>query len=163
MPHPMTRHCFSIVLAGMLLLTLACDESRNPASHTVPKSQPEQDLAITFGGFIQNGAQDQLLDGQCHTNLTRDVLECDIHNGLIPWNIMEITFQVIRAGEKPEGEHHYYRERVSIASLQTQTVTIKLGMQLPADTHLTFRGGKSSTMSHWSWLIVGAKGKRVAG
>lgn len=150
--------CSSIVLAGvLLLLTLACDETKSPASNPIPKPQIEQNLTITLGGFIENGPEDQLLDGQCRPNLTRDVLQCDIHNGLIPWNITEITFQVIRTGD-PENEHHYYRERVSIASLQTATVTIKLAMQLPADTRLTFRGRQTSTMTHWEWLIVGAKG-----
>lgn len=152
----------SVVLAGILLLTLACDETTSPASNPAPppKPQVEQDLPITFGGFIQNGPQDQLLDGQCGTNIARDALQCDIHNGLMTWNITEITFQVIRVGD-PENEHHYYRERVSIGSLQTETVNIKLGMQLPADTLLTLRGGKSTTTSHWSWLIVGAKGQPV--
>jgi hypothetical protein len=47
----------------------------------------------------------------------------------------------------------------SWAPLQTEHVTLKLGMQLPADTYIKFRsrpGGQ--TMSHWSWLIVQAKG-----
>jgi hypothetical protein len=100
------------------------------------------------------------LDGQCRTNLPHDALQCDIHNGLVPWNITEIIFQVIRNTD-PENEHHDYRERVSIGSLQTETVNIKLGMQLPADTRLTFRNGKSITTDHWSWLIVGAKGTPV--
>jgi hypothetical protein len=73
------------------------------------------------------------------------------------WNITEITFQVIRGGD-PENEHHYYRERASIASLQTETITIKLGMQLPADTYFKERSGQVDTFTHWSWLIVGAKG-----
>ncbi|HLK34687.1 MAG TPA: hypothetical protein VKT29_16450 [Terriglobales bacterium] len=144
-----------------LLVTLACDETKSPASNPISKPQVEQNLPITLGGFIQNGPEGQLLDGQCRPNLTRDVLQCDIHNGLVPWNITEITLQIIRTGDA-ENEHHYYRERLSIASLQTETVTIKLGMQLPADTRLSFRGGQTSTMSHWQWLIVGAKGIAIA-
>lgn len=108
-------------------------------------------------GGLQNGPQDELLNGQCSPNLSRDVLQCDIHNGLMKWNITEITFQVIRGGD-PENEHHYYRERASIASLQTETITIKLGMQLPADTYFKERSGQVDTFTHWSWLIVGAKG-----
>jgi hypothetical protein len=123
-----------------------------------PKTKPEQDLAITFGGWVQNGPEDQLLHGLCGANLTRDVLQCDMHNGLMKWNITEITFQVVRLGDR-EDERHYYREKVSIAPLQTETVTIKLGMQLPADTQISIKGRPTRTTSHWTWLVVGAKGK----
>jgi hypothetical protein len=151
------KWCSSIVLAGLpALLALACVEN-TPRSQSNSKPEPEQDLEITFGRFIQNGPEDQRLDGQCSTNLTRDVVQCDTHNGLMKWNITEITFQVIRTGD-PENEHHYYRERASIASLQTETITIKLGMQLPADTYFKMRSGEIKTFTHWHWLIVGAKG-----
>src|SRR5437016_6388171 len=136
----------SIAVGLMFSTMLGCDRTvshSNPAP--TPQSQVEQDLPITFGGFIHNGPEEQKLDGQCRPNITRDVLQCDIHNGLIPWNITELTFQVIRHAD-PESEHHYYRERVPIGSLQTETVIIKLGMQLPADTN------------HWSWLVVDAEG-----
>jgi hypothetical protein len=146
-----------IPLVMLSLLLLACDDSPR-ASSAKPEPEPEQDLAITFGGFIQNGPEDQLLDGQCSANLSRDVLQCDIHNGLMKWNVTEITFQVIRTGD-PDNEHHYYRERASIASLQTETITIKLGMQLPADTYFKMRNGEVKNMRHWQWLIVGAKGQ----
>jgi hypothetical protein len=149
----------SILLVVLpLLLALACDESPRAASN--PKPEPEQDLVITFGGFLQNGPQDELLNGQCGPNLSRDVLQCDIHNGLMKWNITEITFQVIRGGD-PENEHHYYRERASIASLQTETITVKLGMQLPTDTYFKERNGHVDTFTHWNWLIVGAKGQHL--
>jgi len=52
-----------------------------------------------------------------------------------------------------------YRERVSIPALQTQHVSIRLGMQLPADDYIKYRGKPGGhTFSHWSWLIVQAKG-----
>jgi hypothetical protein len=145
---------FAAILLVPLLLCLACTDSP-----TEPK--PEQDLTITFGGFLQNGPKDELLNGQCQANPTRDVLQCDMHNGLMKWNITEITFQVIRTGDR-EDEHHYYRQRISIAPLQTETVTIKLGMQLPADTQDLIKGkALTPRMSHWQWLIVGAKGQSV--
>lgn len=140
------------IFTALFLHCVACD-----TTPPIQKPAPEQALVITFGGFLQNGPQDELLDGQCGLNQTRDVLQCDIHNGLMKWNISEITFQVIRIGD-PENEHHYYRERVSIESLQTETFTIKLGMQLPADTYFKMRNGQTHTSTHWSWLIVGAKG-----
>ena len=154
-----SNHILSIVVAGMLLLMVACDGASPPAANpsTAPHPQAEQDLPITLGGFIHNGPEDQKLDGQCGTNITRDALQCDVHNGLMPWNITELTFQVIRNSD-PETEHHYYRERVSIGSLQTETVNIKLGIQLPADTRYTISKGKPIVSSHWNWLIVGAKG-----
>ena len=119
-------------LVLFLSLSLSCDNTQ-PTPTPGPKLEPEQDLMITFGGFLQNGPENELLDGQCRNSLARDVLQCDIHNGFMKWNIREITFQVIRTGDA-ENERHYYRERVSIESLQTQTVTIKLGMTLPRDT-----------------------------
>jgi len=74
------------------------------------------------------------------------------------WNVTEMTFQVIRYGD-PENQHHYYRERAAIAPLQTETVTIKLGMQLPGDKHLKKHNGEVETFADWDWLIVGAKGQ----
>jgi hypothetical protein len=100
------------------------------------------------------------VDGQCQANPARDVLECDMHNGLMKRNITEITFQVIRTGDR-ENERHYYRQSISIAPLQTETVTIKLGMQLPADTRVSIKGGAARTLTHWQWLVVGAKGQSV--
>jgi hypothetical protein len=142
-----------------LLLCLACTNSA-PSAESIPKPKPEQDLAITFGGFVQNGPEDQLLDGQCQANPARDVLLCDMHNGLMKWNITEITFQVIRTGDR-EDERHYYRQRIAIAPLQTETVTIKLGMQLPADTQVSIKGRAPKTLTHWQWLVVGAKAQSV--
>ncbi|MBZ5682236.1 MAG: hypothetical protein LAO24_19255 [Acidobacteriia bacterium] len=150
---------FAALLVAPLLLCLACTDGA-PSAESSPKAKPEQDLAITFGGFVQNGPEDQLLDGQCQANLTRDVLQCDMHNGLMKWNITEIAFQVIRTGDR-EDERHYYRQRISIAPLQTETVTIKLGMQLPADTRVSIKGGTARTLTHWQWLVVGAKGQNV--
>jgi len=152
--------CFSNVLVGLLLLgSLACDETA-PSRDVKPTEKPEQELQITFGGFIQNGPQDQLLDGTCTSDVMRILLECDIHNGLADWDITEVTFQVLRSGG--DGRH-YYRERVSIASLQTEHVTIRLGMQLPPDEQPRIRGRAiGKPQSHWNWLVVGAKGRHVA-
>ncbi len=81
----------------------------------------------------------------------------DIHNGLVGWNVTEVTFQIIRIGDD---QQHYYRQRISIAPLQTEHVDIKLGMQLPADDYIKYRGKPGGqNFSHWSWLIVGAKGR----
>lgn len=151
----------SIGLILVLLPVLGCNWGGSlPNQRPIPQSEAEEDLPITFGGFIQNGPEDQKVDGQCKPNFARDLLSCDIHNGLIPWNITELTFQIIRDTD-PENEHHYYRERVSIGPLQTETVVIKLGMQLPADTQTRLRGRKPVITDHWHWLVVGAKGTRL--
>ena len=105
---------------------------------------------------MRDGPEDQLLDGVCGTNATRNVLECDVHNGLMGWYVTEITVQVMRTGDE---ERHYYRERVSIVPLRTVHVAIRLGMQLPPDDYIKVRGrpgGQSRT--RWSWLIVKASG-----
>jgi hypothetical protein len=141
------------------LISVACDESATPRVAT-SKEEPEQDLRITYGGFIQNGPQDQLLDGVCGTDVTRNTVNCDIHNGLLGWNVTEVTFQIIRTGDD---QQHYYRQRVPIAPLQTEHVGIRLGMQLPADDYIKYRGKPGGqTLSRWSWLIVGAKGRAVS-
>jgi hypothetical protein len=150
--------CLFKLALFLSFVSLACNES-TPSRDLHPREQAGQDLQITLGGFVQNGPQDQLLDGQCAPDAMRSVLECDVHNGLMDWNITEITFQVIRTGDE---EHHYYRQQVSIAPLQTERVTIRLGMQLPPDDQFKIHGrlvGKP--LSHWNWLVVGAKGKGI--
>jgi hypothetical protein len=135
---------------SLLLLSSACGETAKPSGDPAPKQIPEQDLKITYGGFRQDGPQDQLLDGVCGTDVTRNNVDCDVHNGLVGWKVTEVTFQIVRHGDD---QQHYYRELISIAPLQTEHVTIRLGLQLPADTYI-----KGRTLSHWSWLIVQAKG-----
>jgi hypothetical protein len=149
--------CLLKLALFLSFVSLACNES-TPSRDQPHTQQSEQSLAITLGGFVQNGPQDQLIDGQCTPDTTRTVLECDMHNGLMDWNITEVTFQVISTGDD---QHHYYREQLSIRSLQTEHVTIRLGMQLPPDDQLKIHGRPvGKPQSHWNWLVVGAKGKR---
>lgn len=150
------RCLFALLAASLALGFLACVE-RTPSRDKGPKVGPEQDLNITFGGFMQNGLQDQLLDGHCASDTTRNVLKCDIHNGLMGWRITEVTFQVIRAGDN---QQHFYREQVSIAPLQPEHVDIRLAMDLPPDSQFKVHGQPyGKPQSHWSWLIVRALGK----
>lgn len=145
---------------GFLLATLACVNDSSSGA----RPQADESIPITYGGFVQNGPPDELLDGQCSPNVTRDILECDIHNGLLHWNITEVTLQVISNVEhvNENTPAHYYRQSISIPCLQTATVTIRLGMTLPPDTQIKVRGRPSgSPLSHWSWLVVGARGRRV--
>jgi len=149
------RSILTRLAISLLLMSSACEETK--PNDPAPKGTPEQDLRITYGGFVQNGPQDQILDGVCGTDVTRNNVTCDIHNGLEGWNVTEVTFQIIRTGDD---QQHYYRQRISIAPLQTEHVDIRLGMQLPADDYIKCRGKLGGqTLSHWSWLIVGAKGR----
>jgi hypothetical protein len=146
------------VLTCLLMGLSACDQL-NPPREAKPPEQPEQQLTITYGGFIQDGPEDQLLDGTCSPDADRTTIECDIHNGLAGWSITEITLQVIRP-PYDETNHKYYRERVEIEPFQTAHIVIRLGMELPPDDQLKKHGRPiGKPMSHWSWLVVGAKGK----
>ncbi len=151
--------CLFILAVSLSLAYVACVET-TPSGNVSTREEPEQDLRITYGGSIQNGPEDQLLNGVCGSDMTRNIVECDVHNGLVHWSVTEVTFQVIRIGDD---EQHYYRERLSIAPLQTAHVAIRLGMQLPPDDQIKYHGRPGGqSLSHWNWLIVGAKGKPAA-
>ena len=149
--------CIVIPLGVSLALAMAACTKTSPSTDVrTAQETTGQDLKLTYSGFMQDGPEDQLLDGVCGTNATRNVLECDVHNGLMSWYVTGITFQVMRTGDE---ERHYYRERVSIPPLRTAHVAIRLGMQLPPDDYIKVRGrpGRQSR-THWNWLIVKASG-----
>lgn len=87
----------------------------------------EQELRFDESGAIQDQPEGQVMDMFCKvTNPERTAIACDVHNGLQKWDITEMPFKV-----RPEAEdqQNLYRERVSIASLHTETVNIKLGLK----------------------------------
>jgi hypothetical protein len=133
-----------------------CQITRIPET---PNAAPQEDqaLRITFGGFIENQPERGKLEGVCGTDATRNVLNCDIHNGLLDWTITEITMAVTQSPYN-EDDTKYYREAVSIESLKTGHISIRLGLQLPADDVINRHSGAAATLSHWSWLIASAKG-----
>lgn len=123
-----------------------------------PKDSPqEQDLRITLGGFIENHPERGALGGVCGTDTTRNVLNCDIYNGLLDWAVTEITL-VVTWLPYDDNNKRYYREPVSIGSLKTSPVSVRLGLQLPLADVVKRRNGAPTTMKHWAWAIVGAKG-----
>ena len=136
---------FSLIFAAMIMLT---------AGAVRP---PEQDLRITYGGFLDGGDESQKIEGTCSTDDTRSVLTCDIYNGLPKW---QVTALIIRVTWAPysQADVRDFSERVSIQPLTTGTVRFKLGKQLPADT--VFPGRR---LSHWNWLIVGARALPISG
>ncbi len=117
----------------------------------------DQELPITVGGFIENHPERGTLNGVCGTDATRNVLNCDIYNGLLDWTVTEITLGVTWAPYNDD-DKRYYRESVSIESMKTSQVSIRLGLQLPLDDVIRRRNRAPVTMNHWSWLITGAKG-----
>jgi hypothetical protein len=123
-----------------------------PASPLAQDKKAEQDLRITFGGFVENHPEGGQLGGVCGTDTTRNVLNCDIYNGLLEWTVTEITLAVTWSPYRDD-DKRYYRVRLSIESLKTERVSVRLGLQLPPDDVVGTR-----TMKHWAWLIAGARG-----
>jgi hypothetical protein len=149
---PMIR-ALSLIFAASIMLTAGCREAVQP-----PLDQPrEQDLRITFGGFLDGGDENQKIEGTCNTDDTRSVLTCDIYNGLPKW---QITALIIRVTWAPYSQDNVrdFSERLTISPLTTGTVRFKLGKQLPADEVFSER-----RLSHWSWLVVGAKARPISG
>lgn len=152
-----------------LLITLAfsgCEQAQRAAesvpSRPQPSTSPEpQDLALTLGGFLAGGPQSERVTGQCGPAPTRDVLTCDIYNGLPKWTLQEVTLVVVWTPYRDE-ERRYFQVPVSIEPLSTKQVTVRLGLTLPADEVFPpARTGEPRLIRHWSWLIVGAKGIRA--
>jgi hypothetical protein len=146
-----------VMLAFIILCALvlsACNETSTYTYTKAPKVE-EQDLRITFGGFIQGGPQDQKLEGICGPDWTRSEFDCDIYNGLPNWNVTELTLQV-NWSPYGDSDHRFYKQRVSISPFTTQKVSITLGTRLPNSV----RVGRT-TIEPWHWLIVGAKGTRA--
>jgi hypothetical protein len=108
----------------------------------IPSKAPvEQELKITYGGFLQGGNEQQKIGGACSLDGTHSVLNCDIYNGLPDWQLTELLISI---GWSPYSHEDVrdFRQRVSISPLTTVSVNFRLGIQLPKE---------------WSWLIVGAK------
>ena len=126
-----------------------------PASLLAQDKKPEQDLRITVGGFVEDHPEGGKLEGVCGTDYTRNVLDCDIYNGLLDRTVTEIMLVVVWS---PYGDDNkrFYRVRVSIEPLKTEHVSVRLGLQLPADDVV-----KPGKITHWKFLIASARGYRV--
>jgi hypothetical protein len=144
---------FSLIFAASIMVTSGCREAVQP-----PLDQPsEQDLRITFGGFLDGGDENQKIEGTCSTDDAHNAMTCDIYNGLPKW---QITALIIRVTWAPysQADVRDFSERVTIQPLTTGTVRFKLGKQLPADEVFVGR-----LVHHWSWLVVGAKARPITG
>ena len=147
----MIRALYFIFVASVML-TSGCRDAVKP----LLDQTREQNLRITFGGFLDGGDENQKIEGTCSIDDTRSALTCDIYNGLPRW---QITALIIRVTWAPysQGDVRDFQERVMIRPLTTGTVRFKLGKQLPTDEVLRGRH-----VQHWGWLVVGAKARPIS-
>jgi hypothetical protein len=149
-------------MKGLPLLTLTavvacagCEHQSTLTTTTGPLN--DQELSLTFGGFLSDGPEDQTVDGVCKLDAGRTVLDCDIHNGLPSWALTEITTVVVWFPYHNENKQ-FYRTPVSIEPLTASHITIRLGVVLPSDD--VVGAGISAQPTHkWKWRTVGARGR----
>jgi hypothetical protein len=141
----------------LILVLTGCHTAPRPEEKKVVTAQSPQGMSITLGGFVENHPEGGTLNGVCGTDDTRNVLNCDIHNGLLKWTVTEVTIGVTWSPYKDD-DVSYYRETVSLEPLKTAQVSLRLGTQLPPDTFITLKNRAPITTKHWSWLIANAKG-----
>jgi hypothetical protein len=133
-----------------MVVSFGCENRNAPAIHE--KLERAQTLPLTFGGFLKDGPEAEKVSGVCGTDDTRDLLTCDLYNGLPEWTITEVTLGVPLS---PYGrdDARYYQVSILIKPRTTEHVIVKLGLRLPTDS------GKA--IQRWSWLVAGAKGYRT--
>jgi hypothetical protein len=149
---------FFAVIGVALATFFSCGPS---AEQPRPQNRVERDLRITFGGFPQGHPEEGKVDGVCGTDFTRNVLDCDIHNGLAAWTVTELTLEITWYPYEDDNRR-LYSERISIEPQKTQHVSIRLGLRLPPDEQLKVRGRPvGKPQSQWQFLIANAKGYRV--
>lgn len=144
------------VLSILALAVFACSSSTHES-----RTQAEENLQLTFGGFPVGHPEEGKIEGVCTPNPARNALNCDIYNGLTDWDVTEVRIAVTWAPYDGENKR-FFNERVSIASLQTERISIRLGLQLPPDSQLMNNRGlpMGPPLEHWGWTPVSAKGHR---
>jgi hypothetical protein len=147
------------VLFLPLIIGLASVGCQHPSA-SPPRSEisDEQVLPITFGGFLKDGPENETLNGVCGTDISRNLLNCDIYNGFPAWTITEVTLAVSWA-PYGNGDVRYFRVPVTIQPQQSEHVTVRLGLQLPPDEVLRIPSHKAQLLQHWGWQTVGANGR----
>jgi hypothetical protein len=145
--------------AGLIVLVIiGC--AKQTASTQGDRPKPEQDLPLTFGGFLQGGPQEERLTGVCTPDLAREVLNCDVYNGLPAWKISEITIVVTWSPYNQEDKRSF-RVPTAITPMTTEHCAVRLGLQLPEDEWLTRNRRPQDRLNKWGWQIMGAKGYRI--
>jgi len=112
----------------------------------------EQDLKLTYGGFLDGGDEHQQISGVCKPDLTRMSLGCDLYNGLPNWNLTKVVIRVVWIPYASDSTRDF-QEQVWIPPLTTSHMDFRLGFTLPDDT--TTYGHRER---HWSWILVAATG-----
>lgn len=138
-------------LAVISALTISALSSCGIQNATAARRE-DVDLPLTYGGFLKDGPQTERIDGTCRPDNSRTILSCDLYNGLPGWTLTEVTLRLTRSPYKDEDVRDY-KAAVVIKPFTAENVTIRLGLQLPADDHF-----RKYIFSHWGWLLVGAKG-----
>jgi len=149
------RRSFLITVFTLTFSLCSCDQLQQPKL----KQENDLDLHLTLGGFREGHPDDGTLDGVCTLNISRTAMDCDVYNGISGWIVTEVTL-VVTWSPYTHNDKRFYSERVSIAPLKTERISIKLGLQLPPDDQL--RNKRSAPigppLQHWEWSLVGAKG-----
>jgi hypothetical protein len=138
------------------LASVAC---RNQTASTQRQAEgAEQVLPLTYGGFLKGGPENEKLDDVCSTDSTRNLLDCDIYNGLPGWTITEVTLAVTW---DPYGvdDLRYFKVPVTIPPKTTQHVSLRVGVQLPTDEVVKVPHREPQTTKRWGWHTVRAKGR----
>jgi hypothetical protein len=151
-----TKAGLLLLFAPGILASFGCSNQTAPAPHESVKQ--EQPLPLTFGGFLKDGPEAERVGGVCGTDYTRNLLNCDIYNGLPGWIITEITLVVTWAPYE-KNDSRYYQIPIIIEPRMTEHVTLRLGLRLPPDDVFKLPHGKVQTSSHWHWQTVGARGR----
>ena len=112
----------------------------------------EQDLKLTYGGFLDGGDEHQQIRGVCKPDLTRTSLGCDVYNGLPNWNLTKVVIRVVWTPYGSDATRDF-QERVSIPPLTTFHIAFRLGVTLPDDSAVL-----GHRQSHWSWIVIAATG-----
>jgi hypothetical protein len=112
----------------------------------------EQNLRLTYGGFLDGGDEHQQVSGVCKPDLTRTSLGCDVYNGLPNWYLTKVVIRVVWTPYGSDATRDF-QEQVSIPPLTTSHIHLRLGVTLPDDT--VVYGHRES---HWNWIVAAASG-----
>ena len=130
-----------------MLVGIACERPRPNAPVARQEVKREQVLPLTLAGFLKDGPKAEKIEGVCGPNITRNLLNCDIYDGLPAWTITEVTLFVSWWPYKEDNRR--FHVPITIKPLTTQHVTVRLGLQLPPDD-VRFK----LPHKRWSWQPV---------
>jgi hypothetical protein len=137
-----------------MVVSFGCDTRSVPAVHE--EGSREQTLALTLGGFLRDGPESEKISGVCGTDVTRNVLNCDVYSGLPEWTVTEVTMGVTVAPYEKD-DARFYQVPILIKPRTTERIAIRLGLQLPPDNGKR-PNGRATKFPLWGWQIEGAKG-----